>query len=278
MLSIATSPSTLFLQRQFGAIQGALDVTIRRLSSGLRINSAADDAAGLAISQRLEARIRGLDVATRSANDAISMAQTADGALGGVSDALQRMRELAVQAANGTLTSADRANLQLEFAQWQATVTDLVGGTDYNGTALLNSSTSQALQIGPDAGDTVTLTFTDLSTLTDGGGASVTALSVAGADGSTATAALSIIDDAIDATASAQAQWGASLNRMDAIVDLNLTRQTTLSAARGRIIDADFAAETANRARLSLLLETSTAMMAQANAMPRTVVSLLLDL
>jgi flagellin len=278
MISIASSPSTLFLQRQFGAIQSALDVTIRRLSSGLRINSAADDAAGLAISQRLEARIRGLDVGTRNANDAISMAQTADGALGGVEDALQRMRELAVQAANGTLTSADRDNLQLEFAQWQATVSDVIGGTTYQGSTLLADSATQALQVGPDAGDTVSLSLTDLSSLDGAGAASVTALSVAGADGSSATAALDVIDDAIASAASARAQWGASLNRMDAVVNLNLSTQTALSAARGRIIDADYAAETANRARLGLLLETSTAMMAQANAMPRTVVALLLDL
>jgi flagellin len=276
MISIASSPSTLFLQRQFGAIQSALDVTIRRLSSGLRINSAADDAAGLAISQRLEARIRGLDVGTRNANDAISMAQTADGALGGVEDALQRMRELAVQAANGTLTSADRDNLQLEFAQWQATVSDVIGGTTYQGSTLLADSATQALQVGPDAGDTVSLSLTDLSSLDGAGAASVTALSVAGADGSSATAALDVIDDAIASAASARAQWGASLNRMDAVVNLNLSTQTALSAARGRIIDADYAAETANRARLGLLLETSTAMMA--NAMPRTVVALLLDL
>ncbi len=278
MLSIATHPATLFLQRQFGVIQGALDVTLRRLSTGLRVNSAADDPAGLAIAQRLEARIRGLDVGTRNANDAIALTQTAEGAVGGVQDALQRMRELAVQAANGTLTEADRDNLQLEFAQWQDTVTDLLGGTTYNGLRLLDNAQLLALQIGPETSDTLTLSTTDLSALTGSGAGSVTVLGIGDADGSAATAALSVLDDALDATASARAQWGAANSRLDAAVEFNLLYGTNLSAARGRILDADIAAETANQARLSLLLESTTAMLAQANANRANVVALLLDL
>jgi len=277
MFGITTNALSLNVQRNLSGIGMALATATQRLSSGLRINSARDDAAGLAISERLYAQIRGLDVGVRNANDAISMAQVGESASAAVGDALQRMRELAVQASNGTLTSADRSLLQVEFAELQSEVTRLVGDSSFNGVDLLNNATASTYQIGPNPGDTVTQTNTNLSTLVGAGGSSVTTVSVTGSDATNASAAITRLDAAIDTVSAARAQWGASINRFESIVSVQQGTSTALTAARGRIIDADFAAETANRSRALILQEFSTAMLAQANAYPRMVLRLLTE-
>ncbi|MEY3474367.1 MAG: hypothetical protein RL087_825 [Pseudomonadota bacterium] len=277
MLSLNTNIAALTAQRYLNSTQALLLRTTERLSSGLRINSARDDAAGLAISERLFAQIRGLDVGVRNANDAISMAQVGESASAAVGDALQRMRELAVQASNGTLTSDDRGLLQVEFAQLQEEVTRLVGDSSFNGVDLLNNATSSTYQIGPNPGDTVTQTNTNLSALVGAGASSVTAVSVTGADATNASAAITRLDAAIDTVASARAQWGATINRFESIVSVQQSTAFSLTAARSRIMDADFAAETANRSRALILQEFGTAMLAQANAYPRMVLKLLTE-
>lgn len=273
MLSVNTNMGSMWAQRSLGATSSALGLTTQRLSTGLRINSARDDPAGLAISERLRAQIGGLNVASRNANDAISMAQVGDAAAGSVVDSLQRMREIAVQASNGTLTSADRDNLQLEFAQLQSEVSSVVSGTDFNGITLLSGGGSTTFQVGANAGETITVSSPDLSSLTGAG--AFTAATVTGATSINASAAISTIDSAITSATSAQATWGAYQNRFDSVVSSISIGVESLSAARGRIVDTDYAAETSNRARLMLLQDAGIAMLAQANAAPLKVLSLL---
>ena len=272
MLSLNTNTMALVARRYWIQTESALAVTTARLSSGLRINSARDDPAGLAISERLLAQIRGTDVAARNANDAVSRAQTGESATGSVVGALQRMNELAVQAANGTLTSDDRALLEVEFDQLQAEVADLVSDTAYDGTTLLDNANTAAFQVGPNAGQTVNVTNTDLSALST----TVSALSISDGTGALATAAQSALDTALTTATSAQASWGATLNRFDSVVSQLQSSSLILTAARGRIVDADIATETSNRARLLVLQESAVAMLAQANAQPQRVLSLLL--
>jgi flagellin len=272
LLSLNTNMMALMARRSWLQTEAALAVTTARLSSGLRINSARDDAAGLAISERLLAQIRGTDVAARNANDAVSRTQMGESATGSVVDALQRMNELAVQAANGTLTSADRALLEVEFDQLQAEVADLVSDTAYDGTTLLDNANSVAIQVGPNAGQTVSVTNTNLSALST----AVGALSLTDGTGALATAAISTLSTQLTNATSAQASWGATLNRFDSVVSQLQSSSLILTAARGRIVDADIATETSNRARLLVLRESAVAMLAQANAQPQRVLSLLL--
>lgn len=275
MFSVNTNLSSLSTQRSLNATQGALAVTAQRLSTGLRINSARDDPAGLAISERLRAQISGLNVAARNVNDAISMAQVGDSATGSVVDSLQRMREIAVQASNGTLTSSDRANLEQEFDALQSEVSSVISGTNFNGISLLSASTSTSIQVGANAGETLTVTSASLSSLTGAGSVTASTTTVSGANGSNATAAITALDTAIATATSAQATWGAYESRLESTYSSITSNAETLSAARGRIVDADYAAETSNRARLSLLQEAGIAMLAQANASPMKVLSLL---
>lgn len=276
MLSLNTNLQALRTQRYWAATESALATTSERLSSGLRINSARDDAAGLAISMRLEAQIRGMNVAARNAGEAISMAQTAESGVSAIGDALQRMRELAVQASNATLTSSDRAILQLEVDTLQDEVASLVSDTASNGRTLLNNGNSAAIQVGANPGESVTVQNSNLSALIGAGAGSVTALTVTGNDATNATSAIQTLDSAIGSVASALGQWGAVQNRLDSVVS-NLQSNTVIfGAARGRIIDADFAAETSSRARLLILRESAVAMLAQANAYPQRVLQLLL--
>ena len=265
MLSLNTNMIALVARRSWAQTESALAITTARLASGLRINSARDDAAGLAISERLLAQIRGTDVAARNANEAVSMAQMGESATGSVVGALQRMNELAVQAANGTLTSSDRALLEVEFDQ-------LVADTEYDGASLLNNTNAAAIQVGPNAGQTVTITNTNLSTLS----ATVGALSLADGTGALATAAITALQTELTTATSAQASWGAVQNRFDSVVSQLQSSSLILTAARGRIVDADIATETSNRARLLVLQDSAVAMLAQANARPQMVLSLLL--
>jgi flagellin len=264
-MNINTNVNSLNAQRNLGSSQASLATSMQRLSSGLRINTARDDAAGLAIADRMNAQIKGITVAVRNANDGISLAQTAEGALSTVTDVLQRMRELAVQAQNGSNGTSDRANLDTEYQQLSAEITRIAAQTKFNGTAIVGASAgAQTFQIGANNGETLTITTTTVTTVA--GGLTTAALA------STAVAAL---DTALDTITSSRATYGAVMNRFTfAIKNLEVTGENQ-SAARGRIMDADFAAETASLARSQILQQAGTAMVAQANQLPSQVLSLL---
>jgi flagellin len=277
--SINTNLLSINAQRTTSASQMSLAVSMQRLSSGLRLNSSKDDAAGLAISERMNAQVRGMNVAIRNANDGISLAQTGEGASGKIGDALQRMRELAVQSANGTNNAGDRDNLQTEFAALQAEVTRVTDGTKFNDQKLLDGTGGDGagtftFQIGADtdATDTIDVAMDDLKTLVD---TPVSALDISGADGSGATAAIDALDDAIDAVTTARANFGAVQNRFDSVISNLQVSSENLTSARSRIVDADFAVETANLSRAQILQQAGNAMIAQANQQPQQVLALL---
>jgi flagellin len=264
-MTINTNVSSLNAQRNLSMSKDSLAVSMERLSSGLRVNSAKDDAAGLAIADRMNAQIKGINVAIRNANDGISLAQTAEGALSTVSDIFQRMRELAVQAQNGTNGTGDRANLNTEYQQLSSEVTRIAAQTKFNGTAIVGAGAgAQVFQVGANNGDTLTVTTTAVTTVAGD-------LTTAG-NASTAVAAL---DTAMDAITTNRATYGAAMSRFGfAINNLQITGENQ-SAARGRIMDADFAHETANLSRAQILQQAGTAMVAQANQLPSQVLSLL---
>jgi len=264
-MTINTNVVSLNAQRNLSMSQSSLATSMQRLSSGLRVNSAKDDAAGLAIATRQDAQIRGINVAIRNANDGISLAQTAEGALATVTDALQRMRELAVQAQNGSNGTSDRANLNTEYAALSAEITRIAAQTKFNGTAIVGASAgAQVFQVGPNGGDTLTITTTTVTTVA---GDLTTA-----ANASTAVGA---IDTALDAINTSRASYGAAMSRFSmAIQNLQIAGENQ-SAARGRIMDADFAAETANLSRAQILQQAGSAMVAQANQLPNQVLALL---
>ncbi len=247
-----------------------LSTAMARLSSGKRINSGKDDAAGLAIATRMNANVRGFSQAIRNANDGISLAQTAEGALAETSNILVRMRELAVQSANGTLAASDRTALQSEVTQLIAQVGDIATRTNFNGTALLNSaSTSISIQTGVATGQTVAI---DIGDMTATGLAVGTVDLTSAANASTALAAL---DTAINTVATQRASLGAVQNRLDATVN-NLTASVTnLSESKSRIEDADYSVETTKLASAQILAQASTAMLAQANQSQQGVLNLL---
>ena len=263
--TINTNISSLNSQRHLNTSQTSLSTSMERLSSGLRVNSAKDDAAGLAIADRMNAQIRGTNVAIRNANDGISLAQTAEGALATVTDALQRMRELAVQAQNGSNGTGDRANLNTEYQELSAEITRIAGQTRFNGTAIVGASAgAQTFQVGANNGDTLTITTSTVTTVA--GGLTTAAL---------ASTALAAIDTALDVVTTQRASYGAAISRFGmAISNLSITGENQ-SAARGRIMDADFASETSNLSRAQILQQAGSAMVAQANQLPNTVLTLL---
>ena len=264
-MTINTNVSSLNAQRNLASSQNSLATSMQRLSSGLRVNSAKDDAAGLAIANRMDAQVRGMNVASRNANDGISMAQTAEGALSTVTDALQRMRELGVQAQNGTNSTSDRANLDGEFQQLSQEITRIAAQTKFNGTAIIGASAgANVFQVGANNGDTLSITTTTVTTV--GGGLTTSAAA------STAVAAL---DTALDTITTQRASYGAAMNRFGmAISNLAISGENQ-SAAKGRILDADFAVETANLSRAQILQQAGNAMVAQANQLPNQVMTLL---
>jgi flagellin len=271
---INTNLMSLNTQRNLNTSQSLMSTAVQRLSSGLRVNSAKDDAAGLAIAERMSAQVRGMNVAMRNAQDGISLAQTAEGAIGRIGDTLQRMRELAVQAANGTNNSGDRSNLDAEFGQLKSEVSRLVTSTQFNGTNLLSGAATFTFQIGAgtSAGvDTISVNGTDLSALSS----AVTALSVTGTDATAATAAITALDTQINTITTNRATWGAVQNRFEGVIANIQVNSENLAAARGRIMDADYAAETAALTRAQILQQAGVAMLAQANAAPQSVLSLL---
>lgn len=310
--TINTNLNSLNAQRNLSTSQTSLATSMQRLSSGLRVNSAKDDAAGLAIAERMNTQIRGMNVAVRNANDGISYAQTAEGALGKMGDSLQRMRELAVQSRNATNSAGDQANLQKEFRQLQSEILRTVNGSTFNGQTLFESTAATTIefQVGANttANDRIIVDRVRLSggtavtadSATSGAaddvvlatvtgqwtGPSATGIGIAiGGVGTSDVAsavdttaidnAIKVIDAALDKINDKRAVFGAAQNRFEAVVSNLAVNIENQSAARGRIMDADFAAETANLSRAQILQQAGNAMVAQANQLPQQVLKLL---
>ena len=283
--TINTNLVSLNAQRNLSTSQSALATSMQRLSSGLRVNSAKDDAAGLAIAERMHTQVRGMNVAMRNANDGISMAQVGEGALGRVGNLFQRMRELAVQAANGTNSGADRISLNEEYTQLAQEVTRTLGGTQFNGQNILATTSASTFQIGANAATDVNqisvagFNWTAATGISAIVGSLVTIVASGPVlqitDGTTALAALSAIDTAINTINSQRGTFGAVQNRFENVVANLMVASENQSAARSRIMDADYAAETANMSRAQILQQAGNAMVAQANQLPQQVLSLL---
>ena len=309
--TINTNMPSLNAQRNLNASQGSLATSMQRLSSGLRVNSAKDDAAGLAIAERMNTQIRGMNVAIRNANDGISFAQTAEGSLNKIGDNLQRMRELAVQSRNATNSEGDRANLQKEFSQLQEEIDRTIKNSKFNGGSLFSSAdTTLTFQVGAgtddsdkitvssaalgggtaaSAGSVVTavadgVTDAELKTLmatlttTNTGNSTANGISIGGTSavvGTDIDNAIKVIDAALNQVNDKRAQFGAVQNRFEAVISNLQVSVENESAARGRIMDADFASETANLSRAQILQQAGTAMLTQANQLPQAVLQLL---
>jgi flagellin len=266
MSTINTNVNSLSAQRNLATTSNSLATSMQRLSSGLRVNSAKDDAAGLAIAERMNAQTKGMNVAIRNANDAISLASTAEGALGSISNNLQRMRELAVQASNGTNTTTDVASLDTEFKLLVAENTRVSAATKFNGTAVIAATTFN-FQVGANG------TTDDQIAVT---GAAFTGTSTTlGTDSTSAQAELAKLDTDIDSVTTARSTWGASQNRFDSVISNLRVSSENSAASRGRIMDADYATETSNLSRAQVLQQAGTAMVAQANQGPQGVLALL---
>ncbi len=272
---INTNVKSLVAQNALSVNNRSLSKAMEQLSTGKRINTAADDAAGLAISNKMTAQIRGLNQAIRNANDGISVAQTAEGATQEITNMLQRMRELAVQAANDSNSSADRTALQAEVTELIDEIDRIATDTMFNKTALLTGSagTSGVLtfQIGANSGQTVDVTFSNMSTASAGLGVSGVSISTA----SGASSAISTIDTAIATVDSFRADLGAKINRFTYAIDNMSNISMNTAAARSRIQDADYASATTELARSQIIQQAATAMLAQANQQPQSVLSLL---
>ena len=272
MSVINTNIKALYTQNALLRTERNQSEAMQQLATGKRINSARDDAAGLAISQRMTQQIRSLNMAVKNAGDAISLIQTAEGATASITDMLQRMRELAVQAGNATNTTADRGNLDAEFQALNQEVTRTIGATRFNGISVIGGGAgTQTFQVGENSIDRVSVITRNLSA--DGTITSVAATAITSADA--ASTAMVAIDNALSTANVERAQYGAAQNRFEAIIATLQVASTNNAAARGRIMDADFAAETANLSRAQILQQAGTAMMAQANQMPQQVLQLL---
>ena len=276
MTVISTNSAALRAQNGSRMATASLQTAMERLSTGKRINSAKDDAAGLAIASTMTASIRGMGQAIRNANDGISWAQTAEGALGEVTNMLQRIRELAVQSASGTYSTDDRTNLNTEVTALKSQITNILASTEFNGTRVFNSAASGttytaqsgsiSIQVGSNNGDTVSLSFTSLSDL-----ASSTAVDTS----ANANTALTNTDTMLEAVNTTRASLGAAQSRLSSVVNNLTSNVNNLSDARSRIEDTDFSAETTNLAKAQILSQAATAMLAQANQSQQNVMSLL---
>jgi flagellin len=271
-ITINTNTLAMTTRRNLANNQEGLATAMTRLSSGLRVNSANDDAAGNAIANRMENQVRGMAVARRNAADAISLVQVAEGAIGQVGNMLQRMRELAVQSANATNSTSDRTNLNEEFQQLGQEITRTLSGTQFNGIAILaGGAGTNNYQVGPNSTDQVAVSTTNLSTVSTitnvTGGAVTTAAA--------ASTAMSNIDSALTTINTQRALMGAVQNRFSAMIEVLQVNEENTSAARGRIMDADFAQETANLSRSQILQQAASAMVAQANSVPQLALQLL---
>ena len=276
---INTNIMSLNAQRNLSATQSSLATSVQRLSTGLRVNSAKDDAAGLAIAERMNTQVRGMNVAIRNANDAISLSQTAEGALSKINDMGQRMRELAVQSANATNTETDRANLNAEYHALAQEIKRNLASASFNGTKLFTSDAALTFQVGAnnEANDQIAVTTANLSAAT-----SITNVidNATGANKGIMTAAsatdmLGKLDLMLGMVNSKRAEFGAVQNRFQAVIETLQVSAENQTAARSRIMDADFAQETANLTRAQVLQQAGTAMLSQANQLPNNVLSLL---
>ena len=290
MAVVNTNVNASIAQNALVRNERSMNTAMERLSTGQRINSAADDAAGLAISSRMTSQIRGLEVGIRNANDAISMISTADGALVEVTNMLQRMRELALQASNGTTTSADRNYLSSEYTNLISEIERIAQNTQWNGSDILDgtangTSGTVAFQVGANGGQTVSVNFGNLGSATVAAVSGMTEpIHSAAADlvaGTTAsaitkgTSAVTAIDSAITAVNSQRATFGAAVNQLTYAVDNLANVKVNSEAARSRVLDTDYAKETSELARTQIIQQAGTAMLAQANQLPQTVLSLL---
>ena len=258
---INTNVMSLNAQRNLNNTATGLSTALQRLSSGLRVNSSMDDAAGLAVAQKMESQIRGMTVAMRNASDGISYAQTADTALSVVSDQLQRMRELATQSLNGTLSDTERSKIDVEYSALQAEASRIQGAAKINGQSVYATF---SFQVGADAADTISGTFTSVG---------VTGTNVSTSGG--ASTALASIDAWLGSVASNRAAIGGVQSRLTFTISYLEGARENQSAAKSRIMDADFAAETASLTRAQILQQAGTAMVSQANQIPQNVLTLL---
>ena len=283
--TINTNIASLNAQRNLNASQSSLATSMQRLSSGLRVNSAKDDAAGLAIAERMNTQVRGMNVAVRNANDGISLAQTAEGALSKVGDALQRMRELAIQARNASNSDTDKDSLDKEFGELAKEIQRVLGGSSFNGKHMLGvDAGTQTFQVGANttSDDTIDISTTNMTAAsqittvagTDNAGAGRAKIDST-ADVTAIGTVITDIDTALDKINSERATLGAAQSRFDAVISNLQVAAENQTAARSRIMDADFAAETANLSRSQILQQAGTAMVAQANQLPQQVLQLL---
>ncbi len=263
-ITVNTNVTSMKAQKNLNASGQGLATSMERLSSGLRINSAKDDAAGLAISNRLNSQVRGLDVGMRNANDAISVAQIAEGAMQEQTNMLQRMRDLSVQAENGANSSSDIAALQGELDALADEMDAIGANTAFGDTKVLDGSFSGSFQTGHTAAEAITVTVADMS----GEGATIKAATVG-------TATLALIDTAIATIDSERADLGAIQNRLSHNISNNANTQANVADARSRIVDVDFAKETSTMTKNQVLQQTGSAMLAQANQLPQVALSLL---
>ena len=274
---IATNINSLQAQVNTQMNSNSLSTSMQRLSSGLRINSAMDDAAGLAIATRMDSQYRGMNVAVRNANDGISLAQTADGGLSTLTNMVQRMRELAVQASNGTNTSGDLSAMNQEYTQLAAEVSRTVSSVQFNGQSLLDTSADFSFQVGANSGQTITIAASSLNVATGDLGAVATGtydtLDTTNTSGNAAN--ISGLDLALTAINNARANIGAVQSRFTNTIDFLQTAALNQDAAKGRIMDANFAQETSNLSHAQILQQAGTAMVAQANQLPQGVLALL---
>jgi len=269
-LNIQTNVSALEAGRNVSRNQRALTSSFNKLSSGYRVNTAADDAAGLAISESMKSQIRSYTVAERNAADGISMAQTAEGALGEIHNVLGRMRELAMQSSNGSLSGTDRGYLSTEFASLQDEISRIQDSTSFNGNDLIKNGTANAVtfQVGLNnaTSDQISVSFNgiDLDDVVTAG-----TTSISGTNSSNALAALSTIDAAIGTVSSARSGFGAAMNKLEVASNNIQTMRLNISAANSRIRDVDVAEETSQMARNQVLAQAGISVLAQANQLPQ---------
>ncbi len=271
---INTNVMSLNSQRHLNSSQRSMATSIERLSSGLRINSAKDDAAGLAVAEGMTSKIRGMNVAVRNANDGISLAQTAESALGQVTNNMQRIRELAVQSANGTLGDKERGHLQKEVDQLTAEIHRITNTTEFNGQNLFDNSGTVNIQVGANKGETISITNSKLSGIV-GSGAGAIDISTSGGAANALASGAGSITSMIDTVVASRATMGAVQNRFESVISSLSSYSENLQAAKSRIMDTDFAAETAELTRTQILQQAGTAMVSQANSTPQSVLSLL---
>jgi flagellin len=272
-LVIQTNSAAMAAQKNLGANQKQLAGSFQKLSSGFRVNSAADDAAGLAVSESMKSQIRSYTVAERNAGDAISMAQTAEGSLGEVHDILGRMRELAVQSSNGSLTDTDRGYLNTEFGSLQSEITRIQGSAKFNGVSLVNATSATVkFQVGLNnvSSDQIDVTFGGVALTTVSGNASTNVSKASGA-----LKALASIDTAIGSVSSYRSKFGSAMNRLDVATSSIQTMRLNISAANSRIRDVDVATETSNLSKNQVLTQAGASILAQTNQVPQMAFGLL---